>query len=74
MILKMKIKPNARGNKLVKVDHPDYDFKVFVNAAPDKGKANKALINFLAAKFGVKSAQVAIIKGHTESIKLVQIS
>jgi hypothetical protein len=45
--------------------------KVKIAAPPEKGKANKALTNFLAETFNLKKADVEIISGHTASIKQV---
>ena len=47
--------------------------KVKISAAPQKGKANQCLINFLAGKIGVKKKDVKIIAGQTNPVKKVQI-
>jgi len=47
--------------------------KVKVAAPPEKGKANKALIDFLAKKAGVKRGNVSIAAGQTSEIKQVVI-
>jgi len=73
MILKIKVKPNAKENKLEKVEHPDYDYKVNIKAQPEKGKANKELINFLASEFGVARQAVILLTGETSLIKRIQI-
>jgi len=38
-----------------------------------KGKANKALVGFLARKLGVKNSQVEIISGHTTRLKRIKV-
>ena len=48
--------------------------KVQVSAPPEGGKANKAVINVIAAALGVRAQQVQIIKGHTQARKVVEIS
>jgi len=48
--------------------------KVKVSAAPEKGKANKCLIEFLAEQLGVKKNTVSIISGTTSPIKRVKVS
>lgn len=45
--------------------------KIKIAAPPEKGKANKALAEFLAEKLNLKKADVEIISGHTGSIKHV---
>ena len=47
--------------------------KIKVSAAPEKGKANKCLLAFLAKRFGVKKNDVRIISGETNPVKRVQV-
>jgi uncharacterized protein (TIGR00251 family) len=47
--------------------------KVKVAAPPEKGKANRCLIEFLAKKLGVKKNAISIISGQTNPIKQVQV-
>jgi len=47
--------------------------KVQVSAPPEGGKANKAVIELLAAVLGVRTNQVQVIKGHTQSRKVIQV-
>jgi len=47
--------------------------KIKVAAPPEKGKANRCLIEFLAEKLGVKKNAVCIISGRTSPVKQVQI-
>ena len=47
--------------------------KIKVSAAPEKGKANQCLIDFLAEKLGVKKKDITIIAGLTTAVKKVQI-
>jgi hypothetical protein len=47
--------------------------KIKVSAAPEKGKANKCLLDFLSKQLGVKKNAVSIISGKTSAIKNVQV-
>lgn len=47
--------------------------KVKVAAAPEKGKANDCLIDFLAGLVGVRKQQIRISAGHTNPVKQVCI-
>lgn len=47
--------------------------KVKLSAAPEKGKANEALIEFLAEKLSVKRKNVKIVSGLTSKVKQVAI-
>ena len=48
--------------------------KVKVSAAPERGKANKCLIDFLAKQLKTKKNTIKITSGTTNSIKQIQIS
>ena len=48
--------------------------KVQVSAPPEGGKANKAVIEVIAAALGVRAQQVQIVKGQTKARKVVEIS
>jgi len=47
--------------------------KVKVSAAPEKGKANRCLAEFLAKQLGVKKSNIRIIAGQTNPVKKVQV-
>ena len=47
--------------------------KFKVSAAPEKGKANKCLLKFLAKQLEVKRNAISIISGHTSPVKHVQV-
>ena len=48
--------------------------KVKLNAPPLEGKANKALMRFLAERFGLAPSQVEIIAGRRSRNKLLRIT
>ena len=52
---------------------PDGTWKVKVAAVPEKGKANRALCEFLAERFGVAKSRVRIVAGETSPIKRILI-
>lgn len=47
--------------------------KIKVAAAPEKGKANQCLIDFLSQLFGIRKNQVTILSGTATPIKQLQI-
>ncbi len=47
--------------------------KIKLSAAPERGKANQALINFLADKLDVKKKFIKIISGLTSKVKQVAV-
>ena len=48
--------------------------KVKLSAAPEKGKANESLVEFLADTLGVKKNTITITSGHTSPVKTIQIA
>lgn len=51
-------------------DGQDY-LKISVISVPEKGKANKALIEFLAQKLGVAKSLMTIVSGQTDRFKKI---
>jgi hypothetical protein len=71
MQISVKVIPGAKKN-LLKQEGERY--KVYVTAPPVEGKANKALIAFLAQHFQVSPRQIQIIKGLKTRYKTINIS
>jgi len=70
MRLNVKVFPNAKQERLVLEEGRS---RVYLTAPAVEGKANKALIKFLAAHFRVKKNMVSIISGLKIRTKLVEI-
>ena len=71
VLFKVKVQPLARDDEIVEVQGDA--LKIKINAPPLKGKANKALVGFLARKLGVKNSGVEIISGHTTRLKSIKV-
>ena len=73
--LRLKVQPKARRNLIVGVapDRGGPALKVAVNAPPEDGKANAAVIALLAETFGVAKAAISVVAGATDRRKLVEI-
>jgi uncharacterized protein (TIGR00251 family) len=48
--------------------------KVKLAAAPEKGKANQSLIEFLADTLGVRKNAIKIISGQTSPVKKIEVA
>ena len=71
-ILKVYLQPKSSKNEVV---GPYRDgIKVKVTAPPVEGKANEALIRFLAKGFGISPSCIEIIKGLNSREKTLRIS
>lgn len=62
----------AKENKIEQVGKNVY--KVWLTSAPEKGKANKALIAMLADYFSTPKSDIEIIKGNKSKNKVLIIS
>ena len=47
--------------------------KVKLSAAPEKGKANEALVDFLAEKLGIKKKFIKVVSGQTSKTKKIAV-
>lgn len=66
-ILQVKVKPNARENRLT--ESKDGVWVANIKALPVDGKANDALIELVADHFKVRRRQVSIATGSTSRLK-----
>jgi uncharacterized protein (TIGR00251 family) len=69
--LAVQIIPNAKKTEVIGV--LDDALKLKLQAQPIEGKANEALVKFLAAALSVPKSAVTITHGQTNKRKLVEI-
>lgn len=73
MILTVHVKPNARETKITKrLD--DNTIVVSLAAPAREGKANEALVEFLAREYDVAKSCVRLVRGATTRIKHVEVT
>ena len=74
--LRVKARPGAASTEVKGVLESDdgETYKIDVAAAPENGKANDELIKYLATAFQTKRANIDIISGAGDKIKLIKIS
>lgn len=72
IVLKVYLQPKSSRNEIV---GPYRDgIKVRVTAAPVEGKANEALLRFLAKEFGVTPSSIEIVRGHRSREKIIRVA
>lgn len=71
MKINIKVKPASRSKEVKKIN-PDL-FEVRVTSVPEKGKANKAIIELLAEYFKVPKSAITIIRGVSSRKKVIEI-
>jgi uncharacterized protein (TIGR00251 family) len=72
IIVKVYLQPKSSKNEVVGLYRDG--IKVKVTVSPIEGKANDALIRFLAKEFRISLSCIEIIKGHHSREKSLKIS
>ncbi|NHJ33250.1 MAG: YggU family protein [Asgard group archaeon] len=71
VVLRLQVKPNSKKQELV-IDSSN-SITIFVKAPPDKGKANKELLKFIAKILKKSSSEITIVAGLTSRDKTIVI-
>ncbi len=71
MVIEIKVMPGARKNE---IRQDGSGLKVYLTAPAIEGRANDALIDFLAEHYGVRRSQIGIIKGLKSRNKVININ
>jgi uncharacterized protein (TIGR00251 family) len=71
MRISLKVITRAKKESIEKLSENSYKIKVSV--PPEKGKANKRVIELLSEKLCVKKQDIKIISGETSSKKILEI-
>ncbi|HYP14607.1 MAG TPA: DUF167 domain-containing protein [Bryobacteraceae bacterium] len=70
LTISLKVIPKSSRNEITDVLE-DGSLKLKVTAAPEEGKANAAVCEFLARQFDVPKQNVRIVRGETSRTKRV---
>jgi uncharacterized protein (TIGR00251 family) len=70
--IRVKVIPKSSKTELAGY-LPDGTWKIKVAAAPEKGKANRALVEFLAQHLGVAKSRIRIMSGETSQLKRIRV-
>jgi uncharacterized protein len=70
-LLNLKVSPGASANKIMNWNAGI--LKVRIKAPPEKGKANKELIHFLAKLLGTAPTNLELVSGESSRNKRVRI-
>jgi uncharacterized protein (TIGR00251 family) len=69
--LNVKVTPNAARDEITGFTEGVLNVKIA--APPEKGKANKKLIDFLSDRLGVSKSSIRLIRGQTSRRKVIAI-
>ncbi len=73
--LLLKVKAGAKKNSIdgtLEIDNKQY-IKLSIKAPPEKGKANKMIIEFMAKELGVAKNDLEIGAGKTSQYKVLKL-
>ena len=70
-IVTVKVQPKAKSAGVERTG--ENEFKVRVRAAPEKGRANREVLERLADFLGVPPSRLTILRGETSSLKTIRI-
>ncbi|MDQ7030600.1 MAG: DUF167 domain-containing protein [Ardenticatenia bacterium] len=69
VLIRVHVQPRARRSEVVGIVGDA--IKIRVAAPPHRGRANEALVNFLAHLLGVSRHDVAVVRGQTSRRKRI---
>jgi uncharacterized protein (TIGR00251 family) len=72
MDIRVKVIPKSSKTQLAGY-LPDGTWKVKVAAVPEKGKANRELLQFLAEHLGISKSRIRITSGETSQLKRIRV-
>ena len=72
MRVSVTVIPKSSRNAIEKLEEGIY--KVWVTTVPQKGSANKAVIEILAKEFGVAKSLIELVSGHRDKRKIFDIN
>ena len=68
----LKVKITASSSKNSFLSWLGDELKVALQAPPEKGKANRALIKFMAQNLNIGEHQIEISQGHSQAHKILR--
>ena len=71
--MKISIKTHPKSKKIEVLKKDEAHYEVWVREAPDKGKANQAVIEALSEYLGMPRSKLAICSGHASRNKIIEI-
>ena len=71
MLVKIRVFPKSKINEIIKKS--DNSFDVRVRVRPEKGLANRAVIDILADYFKIPTGKIRMVKGVKQRSKIFEI-
>ena len=71
MRIELKVIAKAKREEVKKIS--EHTYRIKVTAPPEKGKANKRVIELLSEELGIKRQHIKIVSGETSNRKIIEI-
>ena len=71
--MKISVKAHPKSKKIQVLEKDPAHYEVWVREAPDKGKANQAVIEALSEHLGIARSRLSVISGHASRNKMIEI-
>ncbi|MBK3332197.1 DUF167 domain-containing protein [Persephonella atlantica] len=71
MKIKVRVKPNAKKEEIKQISQDFYEVRVTV--VPEKGKANKKVVEILSKHLKVPKSRIKLIRGEKSREKVFEI-
>ncbi len=68
----VKVKPNAKAERVSRLD--ENHFSISVKESPKEGRANTAVVRALAAELGVAPSHIALVSGAASREKAFEVN
>ncbi|NPA76548.1 MAG: DUF167 domain-containing protein [Candidatus Diapherotrites archaeon] len=70
MRINVRVVPNAKKPKITREGD---SFKIWIDAPARDGKANKRLVEIIAAETGAKKSEIHIVQGEKSRNKVIEV-
>lgn len=71
--MKISVKAHPKSKQVKVLERAPGQYEVWVREAPDKGKANGAVIEALSAHLGVPRSRLTVSSGHASRNKVIEV-
>ncbi len=71
--MKIEVKVHPRSSRSKVEERGEGKYEVWVCSPPERGKANREVIELLADYFGVKKGDIRIVSGEKAKKKIIEV-
>ena len=72
--MKISVKAHPKAKKVQILKKSDAEYEIWVREAPDKNRANEAIVEALAEYLGVAKSTLLVVRGHRAKNKVISVA